>query len=106
MPLDLRNLVPAVGPLDADPEKARWTKIIADLEIEPGFVPLVFAKVGDAPYMWHVVYDGVAGGFAPLFVEHSTVQVTGLVHTFSLLPTGGWWESPVAITFGEFKEGT
>lgn len=107
MALDLRNIVPAAGQLDTDPETARFIPVTADLEVEAGgFLPMVFAKLGNAPYMWHVVFDGLAAAFSPLFDEHSTIHTVGLVHTFSLLPTGGWWASPVVFTFGQFKEAT
>jgi hypothetical protein len=102
--LDLSDLSPAPGELDPDPETARFTPITAVLEVESGFVPMVFAKIGTAPHTWHVVFDGVASAFSPLFDEHSTIQSVGDVHTFSVLPTGGWWASPAVFTFGQFEE--
>lgn len=104
MPLDLRNLSPVPGELNVDPETARFTKIGAVLEVEAGFVPMLFVKAGADPYTWHVVYDGLALAFSPMFDERSTVEIAGDIYTLELLPTGGWWASPLVFTFGQFQE--
>ena len=104
MALLLSNVSPIPGDLDADPDLARWVRISALLEVDTNYLPLLYTFVGENPHTWHVIYNGITGLFSPLFAEHSTVQVAGQQYTFSLLPTGGWWASPVAISFGQYQE--
>ena len=110
MALQVTNVVPAPGELSPDGDTARWIRISADLEVDPGLVPFVWTKLRNDPHSWHVVYDGVAGvsaaqeGFSPLFREHSTISQLGQVYSFSLLPLGGWWGSPIVINWGQFAE--
>lgn len=110
MALEVTNVVPGPGELNPDGDAARWVRIAADLEVDVGFVPFIWARLRDNPHAWFVVYDGVAGagtpelGFAPLFRDHGTVSQLGQVYSFSLLPVGGWWGSPVEIFLGQFQE--
>lgn len=105
MTLALSSVLPIAGLLDPDPDVARFTPITADLEVDVGFVPVVYAKLGD-PYMWHVVFDGILSAFSPLFDEHSTILTVGQISSLVLLPTGGWWDSPIVLTYGQFQEAT
>lgn len=102
----LANLSPAEGQLAADNETARFTHVTADLTVDAGTLPIIWAKVstngGASAFFWHLVYDGSA--FAPLFAEHSTVEQAGQVYSFDLLPTGGWWDTAVELTWGQFSE--
>lgn len=105
----LENLTPAPGEIDTDEEVGRFVPITGDLTITAALVvPQVYARLG-TPHTWHLVFDGSRDPnqqFAPLFAEHSTVEQTGDVWSFSILPTGGWWTSPIEVVFGQFLEAT
>lgn len=66
---------------------------------------LVWARVGADPAVWPVIHT--AGEVAPRFIEHSRVSVGGgpiFGGSFSLLPLGGWRDSPVEV-FAESTSG-
>jgi hypothetical protein len=93
---------PAPGALAGSRQQARFTPVVYEVEIDdPSMSAVVIAKVGASPHTWHVVYDG--SEFAPLFEPHSSVETSGDRMTFSILPTGGWWDD-FTITVGEFQE--
>jgi hypothetical protein len=90
MTLSVTNIAPPPGSvIDSDWQTARKTPIAFDLEVDAGQLPVVRAKYGESPHAWPVIYDG--SKFSPLFLENSTIDSVGDVHTFSLLPLGGWW---------------
>ncbi len=108
----LTDLAPAEGEIDPDPEVARWTPITAAFTLSAG-VPMVYARIGNEPHTWHLVFDGARAvaeplapevGFSPMFADHSTVTVVGSVWSFSILPLGGWWNTPIELTWGQFQE--
>lgn len=77
------------------------------MTIDSARAAVVVAQVGASPWMWHCVY--AEDGFAPLFDEHSTVGIVDngdgtTTYTFSFLPIGGWWSTPVALAPGQFQE--
>lgn len=86
--------------LGATREAARWAPISITLTVATG-APLVFGHFGSDPGIRHVIYDGAA--FTPLFEDGSTMTRNGDVYTFTILPLGGWWDTPT-IRAGAFAE--
>ena len=95
-------IAPVAGQLAATEDAARHTPISVSVEsLSAQHKPIVWARVGDNPWQWHTVYDG--DNFNPLFAP-SSVENSGGIHAFSVLPLGGWWRGPVELTWGTFEE--
>lgn len=54
---------------------------------------LIWVKVGELPWEWHLVYDGVADEFSPLFAELSFRSG----NDYTIAPVGGWWQERVEL---------
>jgi hypothetical protein len=102
---NITNFAPAHGgTLGADREAARWTPITFDVAaLTASHAIAIWAKLGTDPYWTLLVYDGAA--FQPLFADHSSVVENAGVFSFTLLPTGGWWDPP-SIEVVEFEAAT
>jgi hypothetical protein len=102
---EIANFSPAHGgALGADRETARWTPIIFDVQsVTADHSVAIWVAMGDNPYWKLMVYDGAA--FAPLFSDHSSVTENAGVFSFTLLPTGGWWDPPT-LEVVEFEAAT
>ena len=91
MTLQITNLTPAnASLLSSDWQTARKVAIEFDLEVDADHLPSVRIKHGPDPHAWPIIFDG--GKFAPLFALDSTIDSVGDVHTFSIVPRGGWWK--------------
>lgn len=102
---EITNFVPAPGnALGVDRETARWTPITFDVQsVTASHSIAIWAKLGTNPYWTLLVYDGTE--FQPLFADHSTVDEAAGVFSFSILPTGGWWDPPT-LEAVEFEAAT
>lgn len=102
------TLLTPVGDLAADPDIARWTPVLMNFTVPPGFNVTVVAQIGDDSALWMVAYDEKisgttgAGALAPLFSTKSTAVVTGTIaggrsFAMSILPNGGWQRETVKL---------
>lgn len=98
------SLSPAAGQINVDPEIAKWTPIVARVQLGAAQKPYIFAVIGT---MWWAILDGEAidsdgnlANFSPMFRERSTKVRNGDTDwTLSILPNGGWWRTPIDIKF-------
>lgn len=92
------TISPADGSeINADPDIARFTPIVAAIQVLELQVPFVYVVIGT---MWWLIYDGIQ--FSPFFAERSTVapSLTKLsTYNFSIIPNGGWWRSSLRVEF-------
>jgi len=54
---------------------------------------LVWARLGESPWHWHVVYYGAEDAFSPLWATSSARDADDL----TLVPSGGHWLSPLEL---------
>lgn len=95
MAIGIISLDPPAGTLNANPETARWTPVVATIEVEAGQVPYVGIKIGN---LWWDVYDGHDAAFSPFFREHSAIASAGVnQYKITILPNGGWWRSQIDL---------
>jgi hypothetical protein len=84
---------PVPGVINVNPVTARWTPIVAVVEVADGEVPYFGIKIGN---LWWDVYDGHDEAFSLLFAAKSSITSLGQnQYQFSILPNGGWWRSTI-----------
>ena len=102
----IHSIQPAGRSLGETFDEGRWTPIRFTAELIAGSPPaLIWARIGEGPFAWQVVYDGTQ--FAPLYQTTSQVVIDGAEHRFEILPLGGWHRPPELHvgTFVEASEG-
>jgi hypothetical protein len=102
------SLTPSDGSqLNVDPELARFTPIVAVVDVRQGDSPIAYAVIGS---LWWLVFDGTnlpsssspssSTGFSPFMREHSTIaKLDSNRYSISVIPNGGWWRSNIRLEF-------
>lgn len=103
------RVVTTIGSLNVDPNVARWTPIVIEVDTGPNELVTVLVKQGANAALWLTAYDDTLGvlaaganNFSPLFQARSIPIITGTIAggrrvNLSILPNGGWQREQVVI---------
>ncbi len=89
--------------LGVDFDEGRFRPITFKVAECPLAEIVIWLAMGESAFARQIVFAEAV--FAPLYVTTSTVNADGDEHVFSVLPLGGWTDSPV-MRVGQFTEAT